>query len=244
MAELTGVIQFNGKVGEVVAAKDSQGKMTVRKYNGSPKNPNTPAQVKVRTKFLTSTATASVFKNTLVGLLRTAKTKKLSTTNTFQILNKGAIEVTETNPGEFSSQVDYSKIKLSSGSVEPAIFRRPQSQEGNPLTIESATDDSLANNRRFYYMAAYCPTHETSRISDPVVSTEGKAYITVPQSWNGLEVHLYAYVQEFSSTEEAVEYASYWNTNGGIMAHAWLRAAGEKANYSDTQYLGSMEVGD
>lgn len=244
MAELTGVIQFNGKVGEIVAGKDSQGKMVVRKYNSSPKNPNTPAQVKVRTKFLASTATASVFKNTLVGLLPTAKTKKLSTTNTFQIINQGAIEVNETTPGNFESTVNYNKLKLSKGSAEPAIFRRPASMEGNPLTIESLVDDSLASERRFYFMAAYCPTHEATRISDPVVSTQGKASITVPQSWNGLEVHLYAYVQEFDSTEEAVQYLSYWNGMTGLQAKATLRAAGEKANYSDTQYLGSMEVGD
>lgn len=244
MAELTGVIQFNGKVGEIVAAKDSQGKMTVRKYNGSPKNPNTAEQVKVRTKFLASTATASVFKNTLVGLLPTAKTKKLSTPNTFQVINKDAIEVVETTPGNFESTVDYTKLKLSKGSVEPAVFRRPASQEGSPLTIESLADDALASNRRFYFMAAYCPSLQVSRISDPVVSTEGKAYITVPQTWNGLEVHLYAYVQEFSSTEEAVRYLSYWNGLSGIQAHAMLRAAGEKANYSETRYLGSMEVGD
>lgn len=244
MAELTGVIQFNGKVGEVIAAKDSQGKMTVRKYNGSPKNPNTPSQVKVRTKFLASTATASVFKNTLVGLLPTAKNKKLSTTNTFQVINQGAIEVNETTPGNFESTVDYTKLKLSKGSVESPIFRRPQSQEGSPLTIESLTEDSLANNRRFYFMAAYCPTLEATRISDPVVSTDGKASITVPQAWNGLEVHLYAYVQEFNSTEEAVQYLSYWNGMTGLQAKATLRAAGEKASYSETHYLGSMEVGD
>lgn len=243
MAKLTGVIQFNGKIGEVVGAKDSQGKAYIRKYVDNPKNPNTPAQVKVRTKFLTSTATASVFKNTLVGLLPMAKTKKLSTTNAFQVINKGAIEIEETTPGFFESTVNFAKLKLSKGSVEPAVFRRPASKQDNPLTIESQTQDALASNRRFYFMAAYCPFLQASRISDPVVSTEGKAYITVPQTWNGMEVHLYAYVQEFNSTEEAVQYLSYWNGLTGIQAVAQLRAAGEKANYSDTQYLGSVEVG-
>lgn len=248
MAKLTGVIQFNGKVGEVVAAKDSQGKAYLRKYVDNPKNPNTLPQIKARTQFLTNTALASVCKDGAIGLTPRAKQTKLSLTNVLQQINKKAIDTTVAEGGA-SSTVDYTKIQFSQGPADTVYFRRPASAQDNPLVIESLFNDDRANANRNAFLVVHCPSLARTIIGDPCPTTSGKATVTVPQTWNGMEVHIYGYVQEFETEGQAVEYNSYWSearasSGNAVLAHATIRSLSEQAKYGPTQYCGSMEIGD
>ena len=247
MGKLTGVIRFNGKVGEVVAAKDSQGKEYIRKYIDNPKNPNTLPQVKARTQFLTNTALASVCKDGAIGLTPRAKQTKLSLTNVLQQVNKKAINTTVAEGGA-SSTIDYTKIQFSQGAADGIYFRRPASAQDNPLVIESQFNDDLASANRNAFLVVHCPILNRTIIGDPCPTTSGKATVTVPQTWAGNEVHIYGYVQEFETEGQAVEYSSYWSdaraSGNSVLAHATIRSLSEKAKYGPTQYCGSMEVGD
>lgn len=246
MAKLTGVIRFNGKVGEVVAAKDSQGKEYIRKYVDDPKNPNTLPQIKARTQFLTNTALASVCKEGAIGLAPRAKQTKLSLTNVLQQVNKNAITTTATESGA-SSTIDYTKIKFSQGSVEAVAIRQPATSETNPLVIECAFNDDLAAANRNVFLVAYNPNLNKVVISDPNPSTGNKASIAVPQSWAGMEVHIYSYTQEFETEGQAVDYISYWSSarasGNAVLAYATIRTMSEAAKYSPTLYRGTIEVG-
>ena len=246
MGKLTGVIQFNGKVGEVVGAKDSQGKAYIRKYIGDPKNPQTIGQVIARTQFLTNTALASVCKEGALGLLPRAKSSKLSLTNVLQQVNKEAIETQATKSGA-SSTVDYTKIKFSQGTVDPILFRTPAIAQDNPLKIESLFNDDFAAPNRNAFMVVYCPQLNLTKIGLPCPSEGGKVDITLPQSWADKEVHVYCYVQQLAEGDDSVTYTSYWNDahlgNNAVPAYASIRAMSSRASYSYTSYMGTVTLG-
>lgn len=245
MAKLTGVIQFNGKVGEVVGAKDSQGKAYIRKYIGDPKNPNTVGQVKARTKFLTTTALASVCKEGALGLLPRAKSSKLSLTNVLQQINKTAVSTELLGPGAIS-KVDYTRIQFSQGTVDPILFRTPAIAQDNPLKIESLFNDDFASKKRNAFMVVYCPDLNLTKISDPCPTENGKVEITLPQSWSGHTVHVYCYAQQLAEGDDAVAYYSFWNDvregHDAVPARASIKAMSEKATYSPTSYKGTVTL--
>ena len=254
MGKLVGIVQFKGKVGEVVGSKGKKS-MILRAYQPDVKQANTVPQVKARVKFLTLTALSKITRKVQYGLTPYAASKGLTLSNAFSMLNANAVSVLDPDPTanpprtDYAGSIDWSKVRISQGDVTNVLFRRPDLTTPQEVSCDFSDGeldnmpDPAATTRRVV-LAVVCPQLSACHISQPVKSNVGSVTCVVPANWNGLNVEIYGFVMDFNTAEEAVAYDSYWTSGyASLEAKATLKQMQSAARYSLSQYLGNGELG-
>lgn len=198
---------FGGKVGNVVGRK-FRTEAVVAAYQPNVANPRTIAQRIIRARL----AVVSKLSNAMAfsinhGLLQASRGTKWSPRNVFVKLNFENV----TGVAPESIIVDYTKLVLSRGSLLQPSFGVPQFD--NPQQVDVSYDlramPGVVNDYRIN-ICVYSPDVDNSALEviTPSAST-GTATITVPESFNGMSVKVYGWMQYVG--EDMGNYGVYKN---------------------------------
>ena len=182
---------FENKVGIVVGRK-WRNLDVMSAYQPKVFNPNTKRQVEQRKRFgATSTLARGMKIGLAYGFAGVAAGTKSPARSRFVQANIKVVDFTWPD----IIDIDYSMVKVSDGSHMNATYGTPTSTE--PLKIDitfsmsviegfSTEDDNV-------FIVAYNPADGNCVIADSRASS-GSVSVTVPNSWNGEKVHVYAFV--------------------------------------------------
>lgn len=214
------------KIGSVVGYK-FRGEQVYRGYQKNVANPRTSKQVNARKDFGETSSLMRLFSRAIVdGLTKAAAGTMLSPRNLAMRLNKDVVTV---NPASGISNVDYTKVVLAKGNLLAPTFGRIDLS--TPQTIIIPVTDTPyqlpADMRQFYGMefVVICPTLKRVLRSSKGLNdiNNGNVDVEIPSSFNGLEVSVYGFARW--NGEDVPEYVI------------------GKGDVSDSQYLGTGEVG-
>lgn len=180
---------YRGTVGTVIGYQ-WRGKWCLRARPRQVANPRTEAQQEHRMLFREMVQLAGHMTRVLrKGLHEAAMEEQMTEGNLFVKINKE----------RFTPQgVDYSTLEISRGPVAPVAFTDVSVDdhgvlqalfEKNPLHLQADNYDKV-------YLYAWCPSQQRGLLSTPVFRRDKKVALTLPDEWNGLEVHYYAFVQD------------------------------------------------
>lgn len=188
---------YRNKVGNVVGYT-RMGEQTMRGYLASISNPNTQAQQLYRGRFAILASLAASFRRAInLGLKPAMRAAKSSVYGEFIKLNQAAVTGTV---GALNVVPD--SIKVSKGSLMEVALGSPNFS--TPLTVTVPVTDNYADipdvdPTDVCYLAVYSPDYGRVLVSagaprgtqaEPIVSLTA----IVPSSFQGVEVHLYAFV--------------------------------------------------
>lgn len=192
---------FSGRVGNVVGAKLKGGEYVTRSYQPSVKNPNTLRQRCSRLRMSAAAKLAAGLAPAIqAGFGKAAGSTRMYPRNMFvrDIVKFGANSpLTIANE---TATVNYGSLKVSERigistvpSVSAPSFEEPL-KVGMTVTAQPVLD-VLPAGKMGIVVAVYSPTMEACAIDMVDAPTEGTATITVtvPASFSGESVHLYAF---------------------------------------------------
>lgn len=226
---MKGNIQFyhgRGKLGNSVGYT-LYGQQMFRAYvgKGEVKNPRTISQVTQRAKISLLTNLSVIFRNAArLGFGDEAQNRGCSAVNFF--VHKNYPKVTGTTADNVN--IDPTKIVVAQGSVPSVVFSStigtstPGALTFTVTDVQSQVDG--ASDEDMIYVFVYSPDADGGILSLPATRAQG-ASITVryPESWSGLEVHAYAWVNRGPFTAGARQ---------AEVIHA----------SSDSEYLGHVDL--
>jgi hypothetical protein len=146
----------------------------------------------------------------VLGLKQSATKVHKTEYNYFQMINNDCLAW----DGE-SLAVDYPNLRVSEGPVAPVAFTRVERME-NELVVEfeKNPEHRNCNGNDRVYVAAVNARREEAVLSLPVYRRMGSITVSLPEYWDGEEVHLYGFVQDnagrcsescYLGTAEAIE---------------------------------------
>lgn len=212
---MKGNIQFyhgRGKLGNSVGYT-LYGRQMFRAYvgKGEVTNPKSAAQMLQRAKIKMLTATSNVFRAAaILGFKDEAHSRGCSAVNFF--VHENYPMVTGTTPGAVA--IDPSRIVCSRGSVPGVVFSSSFGTAtpgtlavtvtyGNEHAEGASTNDNV-------YVMLFCPSAGTSTMGAPARRGDGATLnIRYPQSWSGLEVHVYGFVINADGKSSMSEYIGH-----------------------------------
>lgn len=182
---------FNGKVGTVIGYR-RYGKDIMRSIASHVRDRKSDTQLMNRMRFKETIRLSKAFaKATKVGLELSALNNQRTTGNDFFSLNWEYVTLNS----EGVLAVDYSKLRLSEGSMTAPAFGTPK-MDGDLLvevTFPSDTDADDADADDEVYIFVYQAEVGSGVLSSAVVRSSGKVSVTVPAAWSGTEVHVYGF---------------------------------------------------
>ena len=183
---------FSGKVGTVVGYF-RHGVPIMRAYVRNKSKHQTIAQLRIqlRWKELAGKLYAAFAPAVRSGLAMAAKSKKMNPMAVFMEMNLQAVTA---NPG-LTTIVDYSKMILAKGTLPPVLFGRPD------LTVPQTVSATFApmlqveetSGQDQVFLFVYCPSLGMGVMSAPAERSTGRVSATIPEQWNGLEVHVWGF---------------------------------------------------
>ena len=183
-----------GKAGDKVYSK-LFGYQIERQY-AKPSNPRTEKQQLVRARFNLLVQLATIFSTACnLGLKRSSYNSKMFPANKFVSLNYP--NVTGTAPDNVS--IDPSKIGCSDGNLTGVVFSSTIGT-ATPGTVtitvtDVQSDIGNASAEDSIYCFVYCPDAQNGILSAAARRTDGATLsVRYPNSWSGLEVHVYGFV--------------------------------------------------
>ena len=186
---------YRGSVGTVIGYQ-WRGQWCLRARPRMVHNPRTERQQQNRQLFKAVWSFATHLRMPLrTSLRQTAMDSHMTECNRFMHINKGSFAL----DGEGRLTVDYESLAISEGPVAPIGFEEPVVVGGavtipfekNPLHIRANGDDEV-------YLLALCPDLEDHRLSAPVYRRNKSISITLPEQWQGHEMHLYGFVTDYA----------------------------------------------
>ena len=199
---------YRGTVGTVIGYQ-WRGQWCLRARPRFVHNPRTERQQQNRQLFKAVWSFATQLRMPLrTSLRQTALESHMTECNRFMHLNKGLFAIDT----EGRLTVDYENLAVSEGPVVPVEFRTPilpsvETQqaaslqrdncsivvpfEKNPLHRQANGDDEV-------YVLALCPDLEDNRLSASAYRRQKSINITLPDEWQGHEVHLYGFVVDYA----------------------------------------------
>ena len=192
---------FSGRVGNVVGAKLKGGEYVTRSYQPSVKNPNTLRQRVSRLRMATAAKLAAGMAPAIIaGYGKASGSTKMYPRNMFV---RNLVKFTPSTPlhieGEIA-ELEFSSIKMSERigiSNTPIISSLDFETEA---TIKASITgqpivDVLPAGKMGVVLVAYEPEGNTCVVDMFDAPTTGSANLqmTVPPSWSGLTVHVYAF---------------------------------------------------
>ena len=181
---------YRGTVGTVIGYQ-WRGKWCLRARPRQVSNPRTEAQQEHRMLFRDMVQLAGRMKQALqTGLHQASLEEQMTECNLFVKINKG----------RFTPQgVDYSALEISRGPVAPVAFTSAVVDEDNVLraSFEKNPQHLRAESTDEVRVYAFCPALREGRLSKPVFRRDRQLAMALPDEWAGLEVHFYAFVQDW-----------------------------------------------
>lgn len=208
MAKNTGIIQFTGKLGQLVGGQKAKGIGTIRAYNGTVKNPNAEGQLKQRAKFKLASVLGKTFRGHLDGLAQKARSEKITEQNYFvKMLMKDSISVSGTKAQDnIQAGLDTDSLSLTYSDVTMNVPIGTLSF-ATPLTVSLPITPSAENEGKVVHMVVYDP--EAGEVLEEVkllTPTDNEIALSVPDYWNGHRVTVYVWAQTFDSVDAAYNY--------------------------------------
>lgn len=248
MGKFTSIVQFKGKVGELVGSRDAKGEMTVRKHQPEVKNPNTLPQVKARTRFLAASSLGTLLKNVALGLQPFANSNKISLRNAIvkkNMSNPGIITVSESG-GEIQAQTDIEKIILSEGLLDPiygatAAF---DTVEGTKVGINVTVPANQSWEDEGRTVVAVAISAENNVVLYNTGDFSGSV-IGIPFDNSAMADYTYAvhvYSMRTATQEDGYNFLSLFNGGSSLtgVASATLKTIAGKAEFSRSVYVNTL----
>ena len=183
-----------GKLGPAVGRR-WMGKMVYASYQGRVKNPRTSSQQMVRARFKVLSELTAAFDTALaLGLKKVAYSRSMTAANLFVSLNYANVSGTVPT----ALDVAYEGLTLSRGRLAGMDFGTPSFAtpskvevdiEDNQLDVEGTSADDTVVLVAYNPAAMYAVVGATAKRTDESVS------LGVPKRWQGLQVHVYAFVR-------------------------------------------------
>ncbi len=181
-----------GKLGPAVGRR-WKGRMVYASYQKFVANPRTEAQRIIRARFTRCTELAKAFRFAYrIGLKEYARTKHFTEANAF--IKQNWSQVTAITPD--AVEVNYSGIKVAMGDTPECSWGAVDFGTTTHLTIEVAMEGNVspsAFSEDKSWVFAYCPDLNQGCLGVPALRSATKASVKVPSSWDGMEVHVYAF---------------------------------------------------
>ena len=253
-----GPIQFQGKLGTIVGRSTRKGYMSLGIKAVSVTNPQTPKQVIQRVLF----AGAQRFSNTtpisaFAGFTRKAKNMRCSIRNVvtsiygkstlygnggnlptgndfFSIRGTGAVGET------FIQNIDYTKFIFSEGTVNYAVDV-PEYDVPSQIKINLVSQENIVGTKNYLHrIIVLCPDAQAWIVKTFTPADEKTgASIPVPDTWNGMKVHVWGYTQYPDENHTNIDYSQY-----DLMGSKAIRAnIDSQSLFSRTMYMGSGNIG-
>lgn len=183
---------MSGKLGSKIMYS-WKGKPCERAYT-IPKDPMTPAQLAHRRLFGTVSSLGAAMRDIVkIGFRSIADERHTTEKNVFVRFNKSCVSLVDDEV-----RIDYASLKVADGPLKTVDFDEPTTADGRVLRV-TFSDHSHANRYNYVIVAAYVPQEHNSMRSEPVFRSSGVVEITLPESWTGLEAHLYGFCWDGAS---------------------------------------------
>ena len=196
---------YRGTVGTVIGYQ-WRGKWCLRSRPRFVRNPRTPKQMAARGLFAHASQLASRMRSVLrLGMRNEALKVHRTECNHFMSLNTPCFSLADKQ-----LRVDYENLLVAVGPVAPVEFAEPTVGGAgitvpfgkNPLHLSSSSDDEV-------YLYAWCPSQQQGTLSAPAFRRNRQVSISLPESWTGLEVHLYGFVTDYAGRASDSVYIGY-----------------------------------
>lgn len=182
---------YSGKVGDVVGYS-WKNRYCVRAYQPKINYPNTELQQKQRDWFISMVRFASQATTALkLGLHQASLHARMTEGNYFVLHNKQHFH---RDNGIMS--VDYKHLCIATGPAADVYFKAPHFEPDETVTVEFEKNSmSLrASGDDKVYVYIYTPSLGKGILSAPVARKAKRLQMRLPETWAGLEVHLYGFV--------------------------------------------------
>lgn len=199
-----------GKVGNLVGYS-IYGKQAFRAYQPVVRNPKSAAQTVQRAKIALLTGVSIVFRAAArLGFTDEARARGCSAVNYFVHMNYPNVTGTTYN----NVNIDPSRIVCAKGNVPSVTFSSAISTTTPGRIVMTVTDVNAevegASDEDNIYCFAYCPDAGTGILSTPARRTDGATLsVPYPNSWSGLEVHVYGFVVNPENASSNSEYVGH-----------------------------------
>lgn len=182
---------FNGKLGDIVGYS-WRNIHCVRAYRQRINYPNTELQQKQRNWFVSMVRFASQATEALkLGFHQASLNAKMTEGNYFVLHNKQYFHLEND-----TITIDYEHLRIASGPAADVYFKDPCFEQDETVTVEFEKNSmSLrASGEDKVYVYIYTPALGVGILSAPVSRKAKRLQMRLPESWAGLEVHLYGFV--------------------------------------------------
>lgn len=199
---------WQGRLGGFVYKKDAFGEQVISIYKGKPRDPKTESQQLTRSKLGLLSSLGHIFlPATRLGLKTYGAENKIFPSNAFFKLNYG--NLTGTAPDNVS--IDPSKIVCAWGNLTGVVFSSTIGTSTPGTLTVSVTDINAevfdASSNDSIYCFVFCPDAKAGVLSAAAHRTDGATLsVRYPNSWSGLEVHVYGFV--IGGSDETIGTAS------------------------------------
>lgn len=209
MAKLVGIVSsaISGKSGGVVFAKGSDGSTIMRPYQPKVKNPNTEAQLGVRSKFKLLSVLSAGMKNAIMLAPNRGETQR----NAFIRVNSRNVRVVGTD-----SQIDARALVISRGTDPLGGVPTFSAQQGHAdrysITIPGATGNTIG-----YGVAVIVldPDNGVTDVYSYYFDGSATKFITLPSD-NLANCRVYAYRIEATNAGGAAIYSDLTDSSGDV----------------------------
>ena len=185
---------YVGKIGKVVGYQ-WRGIWVTRAMPEEFHDAKSERQLEQRGRFKAMVGFAGRLKDILrIGLKQSALKAHKTECNYFQMINKDCLLW-----DDGALVVDYEHLRLSEGPVAPVAFtcvHGEASLRGITIDFEKNPEHRNCNGNDRVYVAAINARREEAVLSLPVYRRMGSITVSLPEYWDGEEVHLYGFVQD------------------------------------------------
>ena len=184
---------FNGRLGAAVGYCWN-GKWCLRSLPTRVRNPRTEAQVEHREAFKAQVKLAARMRQAvLAGLTHAAREVGMTSYNLFVSINQPAFGM---EGGAMTT--DYSMLQLSAGPVAPVAFETVAVDEHNVLSVSFEANPTHMRADVYDGVRVYVYSAELGRgyLTAPVYRRSKRLSASLPDVFDGRELHVYAFVQD------------------------------------------------
>lgn len=185
---------YQGKVGNVVGYQ-WKGKWVTRGVAKDFHDAESELQLEQRNRLGATMAFAARLRDILLlGLKKAALAAQMTEYNYFYRINKECL----TWDGE-ALEVDYEHLRVSEGPLAPVAFTNVERGVMNDeliIEFEKNPEHRNCNSNDKVYVAAVCAERSEAVLTLPVYRRMRRITVWLPATWEGMEVHLYGFVQD------------------------------------------------
>lgn len=203
-----------GKLGTAVGRRWKR-KMVYSSYQGKVHNPRTEEQVSVRLRFGALSKLASAFLSAIdKGFKKMSELRQTTTGNCFISRNYSAVTLDEGGMVD----VHFSNLTVSDGSLPAVTFGTADFSEPETVSVhfQGNGDQPNTDPNDKVYLFAYQPDLNQGMLSAAVQRSQATARITVPSTWQGMQVHLYGFAVGDGNKKRGVASESDYVGSGTI----------------------------